>query len=134
MHTPLLLKTVAVVEFATGVGLLALPSTVAELLAGGALGPGTPMLVGRVAGAALIAIGLACWMEAVGERPGAPTGLLVGLLAYNGAIPVLLLHSLAASGTNGLGLWPTVILHIAVCLWIAVELRSQRALRGRWTP
>ena len=134
MNTTTLLKTIAVVESATGVGLLALPSTGVELLAGQPLGSGVPILVARVAGAALFAIGLACWLEAKTRRPGVPTGLLAGLLAYNGMVPVLLIHSYVASGTSGIGLWPTVVLHAAFTLWIAAGLRFHLAAHRLSTP
>ena len=59
----------AVSEAATGVALLIVPSLVARLLFGAALN-GVAIPIARVAGIALIALGVACW-------PGPP---LVGIL------------------------------------------------------
>ena len=129
MKTKALLTVIAVVELLTGVALLLAPSIVAELLLGQPLNSGVPLVVARVAGAALIAIGLTCWLENVSNRGGSPAALLVGLLSYNIAVPVLLVHSYLANGTSGIGLWPVVILHLAFSFWIAACLRS--IARGR---
>jgi hypothetical protein len=126
MKTKALLTAIAVAELVTGVGLLLAPSTVVELLLGSPLGSGVPLVVGRVAGLALIAIGLICWLERAGNRGGSPTGLLIGLLSYNVAVPVLLVHSYVSYRTDGIGLWPAVALHLAFAIWLAACLRFHR--------
>jgi hypothetical protein len=130
MKTRGLLTAIAVVELMTGVGLLLAPSTVVELLLGQPLSSGAPLAVGRVAGLALIAIGLICWLENVGDRVGSPTGLLTGLLAYNGAVPVLLVYSDVANRVGGIALWPAVVLHLAFALWIVACIRSSARPRS----
>ena len=62
----------AVAEVATGLALLIVPSLVGQLLLGEQL-TGVAIPVARVAGIALIALGIACW-------PGPP---LVGMLTYS---------------------------------------------------
>ncbi|WP_310387944.1 hypothetical protein [Roseateles sp.] len=134
MKTRTLLKVIAAVELLTGLGLLLAPSLVAELLLGLPLGPGAPLVVGRVAGLALVAIGLICGLENMRDCGASPTGLLVGLLAYNGAVPLLLIHSCVTNGTSGIGLWPTVALHLAFTFFIATCLRSNSAGREHSAP
>ena len=65
----------AVGEAATGVALLIVPSLIVRLLLGDEL-TGIAIPVARVAGIALIALGVACW-------PGTP---LAGMLTYSAAI------------------------------------------------
>ena len=130
MNTKALLTAVAVIELGTGAGLLLAPSTVAELLLGQLLGSGVSLVVGRVAGLALVAIALTCWLENVSGRAGSPIALLVGLLAYNSVVPLLLIHSTVTNRTSGIGLWPAVVLHLAFALWIAACMRFH--LRGHW--
>jgi len=125
MKITVLLKAVAVVELLTGIGLLLAPSLVANLLLGQPLASGVSLVVARVAGMALIAIGLVCWLESVTKRAGQPTALLLGLLAYNGGVPLLLLHSYIFNDLSGIGLWPAVGLHLAFSAWIAACIRSQ---------
>ena len=95
-----LLALAAFSEAATGVALLILPSLVGRLLLGEEL-TGIAIPVARVAGIALVALGVACW-------PGTP---LVGMLTYSGAVTLYLAYVGFASGLSGILLWPAVVLH-----------------------
>jgi hypothetical protein len=90
----------AVGEAATGLALLIVPSLVGQMLLGEEL-TGVAIPVARVAGIALIALGVACW-------PGAP---LAGMLTYSVAVTLYLAYVGFAGGLNGILLWPAVILH-----------------------
>ena len=95
------LTVTAVVEVATGMALLIVPSLVGRLLFGEEL-TGIVIPVARVLGIALIALGVACW-------PGSTA--LCGMLTYS-ALVTLYLLSLAIGGEwVGLLLWPVVALH-----------------------
>ena len=91
----------AVGEAATGVALLIVPSLVGWLLLGEEL-TGIAIPVARVAGIALIALGVACW-------PGPPR---VGMLTYSAAVTLYLAYLGFAGGLGGILLWPAVILHL----------------------
>ena len=91
----------AVSEAATGVALLIVPSLVGRLLLGEEL-TGVAIPVARVAGIALIALGVACW-------PGTP---LVGMLTYSAAVTLYLAYVGFAGGLTGILLWPAVVLHV----------------------
>ena len=92
----------AISEAATGLALLVAPSLVGQLLLGEQLsGVATP--VARVAGIALIALGIACW-------PGWPA--FPGMLIYSGAVALYLAYLGFAGGLSGVLLWPAVILHL----------------------
>ena len=91
----------AVSEAATGLALLVLPSLVGLLLLGEEL-TGVAIPVARVAGIALIALGVACW-------PGPP---LVGMLIYSAAVTLYLAYLGFAGGLVGIFLWPAVVLHV----------------------
>src|SRR4249919_3902386 len=90
----------AVGEIATGVALLIVPSLVGRLLLGEEL-TGVAIPVARVAGIALIALGVACW-------PGPP---LFGMLIYGAAVTLYLAYLGFAGGLAGVLLWPAVVLH-----------------------
>jgi len=79
--------------------LLVVPSLVARLLLGEELSS-VALSVGRVAGVALIALGIACW-------PGPPR---IGMLIYGAAVTVFLAY-LGLTGGGGILLWPAVVLH-----------------------
>jgi hypothetical protein len=91
----------AVAEAATGLALLIVPSLVGQLLLGEQLA-GVALAVARVAGVALIALGIACW-------PGPP---LVGMLTYSAFVTLYLAYLGFAGGLTGVLLWPAVVLHV----------------------
>ena len=80
----------AVAEAATGLALLIVPSLVGQLLFGVEL-TGIAIPVARVAGIALIGLGVACW-------PGPP---LVGMLIYSAAVTLYLAYVGFAGGLTG---------------------------------
>jgi hypothetical protein len=96
------LALAALGEAATGLALLLVPALVARLLLGIDDLTGVALVIARVAGIALIGLGLSCW-------PGS-TGL-TGMLAYSGGV-TLYLAVVGLGGTwVGVLLWPAVVLH-----------------------
>jgi hypothetical protein len=93
----------AVAEAATGLALLLVPSLVGQLLLGEAL-TGVAVPVARVAGIALVSLGIACW-------PGPP---VLGMLAYSAMVTLYLAYLGIGAGLSGVLLWPAVILHLAL--------------------
>ena len=117
---PLLLTLSGALELGAGAALLAAPSLVASLLLGGTL-EAPAQVVARVAGAALLALGLACW-SARREAPG--RGMVTAMLAYNVGAVAVFLHAHFGVGLNGIGLWPAIILHTGLAGWCVVARRS----------
>jgi len=106
----------AVAEAATGLALLVAPSLVGQLLLRDQL-VGVAIPVARVAGIALIGLGVACW-------PGPP---LVGMLIYSGAVTLYLAYLGFAESLAGVLLWPAVALHAILTGLIALgAARSRR--------
>jgi hypothetical protein len=95
-----LLIFTGVAEAATGVALLVVPSLVGRLLLGAELA-GVSVVVARVAGIALLALGLGCW----------PGPAWLGMTAYN-ALAALYFGYLALGGEwSGPLLWPAALVH-----------------------
>ena len=111
-------------EAATGLALLIVPSLVGRLLLGAEL-TGVSIPVARVAGIALIALGLAC-RPVSDATPGLLAMLMYGLLA------TLYLAWLGMSGEwVGSLLWPAVVVHaILTMLLVSAWLNNQRT-RGK---
>jgi hypothetical protein len=95
-------------EAFTGLALLIVPSRVGQLLLGEEL-IGVAVSVARVAGFALIALGIACW-------PGPP---LAGMLIYSAAVALYLAYLGFAGGLTGVLLWPAVALHVILSILLA---------------
>jgi hypothetical protein len=98
----------AAAEAMTGLALVIAPSLVAQLLLGEAL-TGLAAPIARVAGIALVGLGVACW-------PGPP---LAGMLSYSTAVALYLAYLGLVGGLAGILLWPAVALHLAVSILLA---------------
>jgi hypothetical protein len=106
------LAVVGAGEALTGLALVIYPSLVVRLLFGAEIsGAGTPM--SRIAGIALIALGVACW-------PGPPRA---GMLTYGAAVTLYLAYVGFAGGLTGMLLWPAVVLHVIVTAFLARTAR-----------
>ena len=125
-----LLKLTAIIEAATGLGLMAVPSVVARLLLGSPLDTSAAVMLGRIAGAALLALGVACWLARDDTQSRAARGLVVAMLMYNIPATAVLAFAGIALGLHGVALWPAVALHAVMGAWcITVLLRTQAAAR-----
>lgn len=119
-----LLIVTAVLEAATGLALLLLPSLPVSLLFGEALDAPSALTIARLAGAALLSFAVVCW-AARDEKPGRTLkGLVVAMLLYNvAAVALLVAHAGIGLKPSGVGLWPAVLLHTALAIWCIACLR-----------
>src|SRR5208337_1085383 len=95
----ILLAATAAIELGAGLALMCFPSAAVALLLGSPLDAPAAVTLGRLAGVALFALGLACWL-ARGDAPSrAARGLVAAMVVYNlGAV------ALFAFAGIGLGL------------------------------
>ncbi len=111
-----ILTLTGLAEAGTGVVLLADPAIVVrQLFAAEIVGAG--ILMSRIAGIALIGLGVACW-------PGPP---LVGMLTYSVAVAAYLGYVGLTSSLSGTILWPAVALHVILAILLARTLRNERS-------
>src|SRR5262245_56096159 len=105
------------VETATGLLLLAWPALVFVLLLGWRQAAPETLLIGRVAGAAVISFGMASWPARHDTHTPAQLGVLAGLLTYNVLVALLLAFAGAGLKMAGVLLWPAVVYHAALAKW-----------------
>jgi len=98
----------AVGETLTGLALVLVPSIVGRLLLGVPL-VGVASPAARVAGIALIGLGVACW-------PGPPR---IGMLIYSASVTLYLAYLGLLGGLGGVLLWPAVVLHLMLAALLA---------------
>jgi hypothetical protein len=110
-----LLSVAAVVEVATGIALIVDPRGVASLLLAADL-VGAGIAVGRVAGIALLSLGVVCWMS---RQDASKTAVLTAILAYNLLVPSYLTYLGFVGELVGRLLWPAVVIHAVLTLGFA---------------
>ena len=113
----------AAIELGAGLALLCCPPATVVLLLGSGLDTSAAVILGRVAGAALLALGVACWLARDDTQSRAARGLVVAMLLYNVATVALLAFAGIGLGLQGVALWPAVVLHAAMAVWCVACLR-----------
>lgn len=122
----LLLIVTAVIEAGAGLALVVSPTVFVSLLLGTALDSASALAICRITGAALLSLGVACWLGHTDAHSRAARGLIVGMLLYNTAVAALLIEARLGSGLAGIALWPGVVLHTAMAVWCVAGLRMTR--------
>jgi len=120
-----LLIVTALLEATAGFALAASPSLVSSLLLGSPLDTPSGSVVGRLAGIALLTLGLVCWLARNDQPNRVSAGPASAMLFYNIAVAALLVYARLSLGLSGIGLWPTVVLHAALALWCIACLRGR---------
>ena len=113
MQAAKILSFASLVEVGTGLALIIAPRLVVGLLLGAELAAESVPL-GRVAGVALLALGLACWPGRQQVDSASPA--LRGMLTYNVLLALYLAYLGTAGHQGGVLLWPAVVLHAVVAL------------------
>jgi hypothetical protein len=127
MRRKYLLIVTALIEVGTGLVLLVAPAVAFLLLLGITSPAPEAVVVGRVAGGALLAIGVACWLARNDGRRPAQVGVLSGVVIYDVAAAALLAHAGSSLSMAGIALWPAVVLHGALAVWCGVCLVMDKA-------
>jgi len=112
-----LLALAAVSEAVTGLVLLVYPPIVVHLLFGADIA-GAGILLSRIAGISLIALGVACWPRNTAH------GALFGMLTYS-TLAALYLAYLGITGGVGILLWPAVAVHAVLSFLLIRAWRSE---------
>jgi hypothetical protein len=125
MHRAYLFIVTAIGEAGVGLALLVLPSVPLALLFGVIEVAPEASLVARLAGAALLAIGVASWLTRSAGEGSSQVGLLVALLIYDGAATALLGYAGLVLSMAGIALWPAVVLHTVLSIWTSLCLFAE---------
>ena len=121
-----LLIATAAIEVGAGVALLLMTSVSASLLLGSPLASPSAMVVGRLAGVALLTLGIACWLGRGEGESHAANALVGAMMFYNAAAAVLLSYARIGLALAGVLLWPAILLHAAMTIWCFANLRDRR--------
>ncbi len=119
-----LLIVKAAVETLAGLALVAFPSMAVSFLTGQGLAEPGGKVLGRIAGVALLALGISCWLTYQESQSRAAVGLIWALLFYDGSVVGILLVAYLGVGLFGIALWPAVLLHSGLGMWSVLCLRK----------
>ena len=113
----------AVLEAGAGLALLCIPAMAVSLLLGAP--PDTPgaLTVARLAGVALLTLGVACWLARGDTQSRAARGLVSAMVLYNLGAAIILGVAGIRLQLVGIVLWPAVVLHSAMTIWCIISLR-----------
>lgn len=106
----------AVVEIATGVALLVAPSLVVAALLGMQSASVETLVVARILGSALMAIGVTCVL-ARADAGATGRAVLAGILVYDALAALVLAYAGLSLALAGPALWPAVALHALLTVW-----------------
>jgi hypothetical protein len=112
MQRPLLFASV-ILECLAGTALLLFPGLSLVVLLGAAP-DGVGLMVARVAGAALFALGIACAGAATEAARGTPAGILIAITFYNAVAGLLLLAFAVRGMAVGPVVWVAGALHLGL--------------------
>lgn len=124
MASSWLFVVTAALELGAGLALLAVPAVVLRLIFGSGVDVFPAAGVARLAGAALLSLGAACWWARHDQQSAASRALVGALLIYNGAVVALIIAG--ALGALGLLQWAAMILHGVLAIWCVSIGRSAK--------
>jgi hypothetical protein len=125
-----LLATTAVIEVGTGLLLVSIPSTLTTLLLGSSLDISVGSTVARVAGVALIALAIACWLARCDVQSRAARGLVGAMTFHNAGLFAVLLYAGLGLGLKGIGFWIVIFVHAALFVWCVLSLLKKSVKVG----
>ena len=126
----LLLSVAAVIEATTGIALIISLQTVTSLLLGADLAV-AGIAVGRVAGIALLSLGLGCWLS---RRDLNKTAALAAMLSYNPLVTAYLMYLGLGGALVGILLWPAIAIHAVLTLLFAYVWFNDQQPKDRDLP
>jgi hypothetical protein len=120
-----LLMLAAVLEVLAGLAFIFAPGPTARVLVG-AEPDGVALMIGRVAGVALLSLGIACWGASTDAGGAARTGTLNAITLYNAGAGLLLVAFAATGEAGGLVVWIGGILHLGLATAFVVARALHR--------
>jgi len=116
----------AAMEVGAGLVLLVAPAAAITLVFGSS-GTEASVALGRLAGAALLSLGAACWWARNDGGSAASRALMIGMLIYNTTVVALVL--IGSLGWPGPLLWGVAALHGGMAIWCLMSLGRRVSAR-----
>jgi len=121
-----LLTIAAAGESLTGLAFILAPEATTRFILGAKPNVAGVML-GRVVGVALMAIGIACWGARNDTGSATRSGTLKAITFYSAGVGLLLVLFAAIAKTGSIVLWSAGVLHLALAAAFAISFRGPKA-------
>ena len=118
-----LLITTALLEAGAGLALALAPAVAMSLLLNVHEPSPEAVIVGRICGAGLLALGVACWHARDDRGSHSQRGLLWAMLVYNAGAGAGLGYAAATLPSAGGVVLVAAVLHVVMTAWCLAELR-----------
>jgi hypothetical protein len=126
-----LLGLAAILEAVTGLALMIHPALIAQVLFGDGVS-GAGMALSRVAGVALLVLGVACWP---GQEPGGGGARVFrAMLTYSLLVTIYLVYLGGIAHLAAILLWPAVAVHVVFMPLLVRAWRRDRQRPAGSTP
>lgn len=116
----------AVLETFAGLVLLMKPSFFAILCFREFIDQSSGLLVARVAGIAIISLGVACWFARDDGHSPAASSVAIGMSIYNIGVAGIFAYAGMVLRMHGMALWPATALHFVMFVWCVLTVLDQR--------
>lgn len=120
-----LIGLASVLEIVTGIALIITPSVVSWLLFGSQIS-GTTIIIARIAGFALLGLGLACYP--ISDNLSSSSQVILGLLTYNLLIPIYFIYLVIKGESVGVLFLPVAILHAVLTFLLSYGWFKEKSL------
>ena len=120
-----LLSVTAAIETGTGLLLIVFPSVLAKILLGSPLDGPVAITIARIAGLAILALGLFCWLGGYDAQSRTARGFIAVLVIYNAVTSIILTYAGLGLGLSCIGLWSVVIIHTFMGVWCILRLLKE---------
>jgi len=127
--TKLLLMVSALLSAVVGMAALIMPVVTGSLLVGATLDTPVGLVAGRIAGVAILSLGLVCWLTR--DVPSAATGVVTAMLVYNAAAAAILVYGGTWLKLQSTLLWPLIVIHWVMAGWCAANIWMTRRRLAR---
>jgi hypothetical protein len=125
-----ILTFTSIIESGTGLVLIIHPLLLTKFLFASTLDTPVTLTFARLAGVTILALAVACWFARnEGQHPAA-RGLVSAMLLYNTGVTLVLIYAALGLSLLGIGLWPIVLIHLAMSVWCISNLLKKDTMNN----
>jgi hypothetical protein len=134
MNVKLLLQVMAFINVMAGIAFIVFPVFLSWLVLGVSLSEPAAVVVSRIAGVAVLSLGIVCWMVASEGRSKPGKSLVTGLAIYNTLVMMVMVYSITIQDFTSSGLWVVILLHAILAGWCIRTAINMKIVSGkqRW--